>query len=81
MTRGLRLTSGVGARRHGRSPSGLVVVDVANLAAAPALVERDCWPAATATGVVDLVVISLDRHEVDRLAAVDDGEVRDAMSD
>jgi len=57
-----------------------VVVDVANLAAAAALVEGNRGSATTTTGVVDPVVIGLDGHEVDRLAAVDDGEVRDAMS-
>jgi len=56
------------------------MVDVANLGAAATLVDRDDRTARTATGVVDLVIIAFYRYEVDRLAAVDDGEVGQCAS-
>ena len=62
-------------RRNGLSPRCRTVVDIADRRAEAALVVGDSRPAATATTVVDLVVVGFQRYEVYRGAAVEDGEV------
>jgi hypothetical protein len=52
-----------------------LVVDIANVRAAAPLIDGDDRSALAATCVVDSVVVAFQRHQMYRIAAVEDGEV------
>jgi hypothetical protein len=67
---------GVNTWRNKRLSSRRLVVYVANVATPAALVDRDDRSALTTTRVVDSMARAFHRDEVDRVAAIEYGEVR-----